>query len=52
MPVEEYGQIQDIDTDGEKPVSDSDVKAFMLKRHAMANPLINHGVGSADHFLR
>ena len=23
-----------------KPVSDSDVKAFMLKRHAMANPLL------------
>ena len=40
MPVEEYGQILDIDTDGEKPVSDSDVKAFMLKRHAMANPLM------------
>ena len=40
MPVEEYGQILDIDTDGEKPVSDSDVRAFMLNRHGMANPLM------------
>ena len=39
-PVEEYGQILDIDTDNTKPVSDSDVKAFLLKSKGIANPLI------------
>jgi hypothetical protein len=39
-PVEEYGQILDIDTDDIKPVSDSDVKAFLLKSKGIANPLI------------
>ena len=40
VPVEEYGQILDIDTDNTKPVSDSDVKAFLLKSKGIANPLI------------
>lgn len=40
LPVEQYGQILDIDTDGEKPVGDSDVKAFILKKHGIANPLM------------
>ena len=39
-PVEEYGQILDIDTDNTKPVSDSDVKDFLLKSKGIANPLI------------
>ena len=39
-PVEEYGQILDIDTDGIRPISDSDVKAFLLKSKGIANPLI------------
>ena len=39
-PVEEYGQILDIDTDDTKHVSDSDVKAFLLKSKGIANPLI------------
>ena len=39
-PVEEYGQILDIDTDNTKSVSDSDVKAFLLKSKGIANPLI------------
>ena len=39
-PVEEYGQILDIDTDDIRPISDSDVKAFLLKSKGIANPLI------------
>jgi hypothetical protein len=39
-PVEGYGQILDIDTDDTKHVSDSDVKAFLLKSKGIANPLI------------
>ena len=40
IPVEECGQILDIDTDISKSVSDSDVKAFLLDRQGIANPLM------------
>ncbi len=37
---EECGQILDIDTDINKSVSDSDVKAFLFDRQGIANPLM------------
>ena len=40
QPVEEYEQILDIETDGIKSVSDSDVKVFLLKKQGLANPLM------------
>jgi len=39
-PVEDDGQIMDIDTDGSKTISDSDVKAFFQMSHGIANPLM------------
>ena len=40
MPLEECDQILDIDTDDCKSVSDSDVKAFLLKSQCIVNPLM------------
>ena len=37
---EDDGQILDIDTDGYKSVSDSDVKAFLQMSQGIANPLM------------
>ena len=45
-PIEDDGQILDIDTDGYKSVSDSDVKVFLQKSQGIANPLM---VQSLDH---
>ena len=45
-PLEDDGQILDIDTDGYKSVSDSDVKVFLQKSQGIANPLM---VQSLDH---
>ena len=39
-PQRTDGQILDIDTDDIRPISDSDVKAFLLKSKGIANPLI------------
>ena len=39
-PIEDNGQILDIDTDGYKSVSDSDVKAFLQMSQGIANPLM------------
>jgi hypothetical protein len=39
-PIEADGQIMDIDTDGNKSMSDSDVKAFLQKSQGIANPLM------------
>ena len=39
-PIEDDGQILDIDTDGYKSVSDSDVKAFLQMSQGIANPLM------------
>ena len=39
-PIEADGQIMDIDTDGNKSMSDSDVKAFHQKSQGIANPLM------------
>ena len=39
-PIEDDGQILDIDTDGYKSVSDSDVKAFLQMSQRIANPLM------------
>jgi len=39
-PVEGGEHILDIDTDGSRLVSDSDVKAFLLDRQGIANPLM------------
>ena len=39
-PLEDDGQILDIDTDGYKSVIDSDVKAFLQKSQGIANPLM------------
>ena len=39
-PLEDDGQILDIDTDGCKSISDSDVKAFLQMSHGIANPLM------------
>ena len=39
-PVEGYSQILDIDNDGDKSVSDSDVRAVLLNRQGIANPLM------------
>ena len=39
-PLEDDGQILDIDTDGNKSVSDSDVKAFLQMSQGIANPLM------------
>ena len=40
VPIEGDDKILDIDTDGCKSVSDSDVKAFLLDSHGIANPLM------------
>ena len=40
MPIEECDQILDIDTDDCKSVSDSDIKAFLLKSQCIVNPLM------------
>ena len=40
MPIEECDQILDIDTDGCKSVSDSDIKAFLLMSLRIVNPLM------------
>lgn len=39
-PLEDDGQILDIDTDGCKSISDSDVKAFLQMSQGIANPLM------------
>ena len=39
-PIEADGQIMDIDTDGNKSMSDSDVKAFLQESQGIANPLM------------
>ena len=39
-PIEADGQIMDIDTDGSKSISDSDVKAFLQMTQGIANPLM------------
>ena len=39
-PFEDDGQILDIDTDGSKSISDSDVKAFLQMTQGIANPLM------------
>ena len=39
-PLEDDGQILDIDTDGYKSISDSDVKAFLQMTQGIANPLM------------
>ena len=39
-PLEDDGQILDIDTDGYKSISDSDVKAFLQMSQGIANPLM------------
>ena len=46
----EYEQILDIETDGIKSVSDSDVKAFLLKKQGFAILLSDHGAGSRGRF--
>ena len=38
-PVEEYG-ILDIDADTDKHVSDSEIRAFLLEKQGIANPLM------------
>ena len=40
MPIEECDQILDIDTDGCKSVSDSDIKAVLLMSRRIVNPLM------------
>lgn len=40
IPVEGEDKILDIDTDGSKSVSDSDVKTFLLTNKGIANPLM------------
>ena len=40
VPIEGDAKILDIDTDVSKSVSDSDVKAFLLDSHGIANPLM------------
>ena len=39
-PFEDDGQILDIDTDGSKSISGSDVKAFLQMTQGIANPLM------------
>ena len=39
-PLEDDGQVLDIDTDGCKSISDSDVKAFLQMSQGIANPLM------------
>ena len=39
-PVEEYNGILDIDTDDRHRVSDDEVKAFLLQRQGVPNPLM------------
>ena len=39
-PLEDDGQILDVDTDGCKSISDSDVKAFLQMSQGIANPLM------------
>ncbi len=39
-PIEDDGQIMDIDTDRNKSISDSDVKAFLQMSQGIANPLM------------
>ena len=39
-PIEDNRQIMDIDTEGKKSISDSDVKAFLQMSHGIANPLM------------
>ena len=39
-PIVDDGQIMDIDTEGNKSISDSDVKAFLQMSHGIANPLM------------
>ena len=39
-PIEDDGQILDIDTDGYKSVSDSDVKAFLQMSQGITSPLM------------
>ena len=39
-PIVDDGQIIDIDTEGNKSISDSDVKAFLQMSHGIANPLM------------
>ena len=40
MPIEEDGRLLDIDTDGYKSISDSDVKACLQMSQGIANPLM------------
>jgi len=39
-PIVDDGQIMDIDTEGNKSISDGDVKAFLQMSHGIANPLM------------
>ena len=52
-PVEEYG-ILDIDADTDKHVSDSEIRAFLLEKQGIANPLMVQSLekGRRDEVLR
>ena len=52
-PVEEYG-ILDIDADADKHVSDSEIRAFLLEKQGIANPLMVQSLekGRRDEVLR
>ena len=39
-PVDDYKDILDIDTEEKKNLSDSDIRAFLLNTHGIANPLM------------